>query len=597
MSCPGRAWRPTLLAAVACLLLISLTYARNGFEPADEGYYLNWLAHPDLYGASVTEFGYVYRPLYTLVEGDIVTLRRLNLGLTFTLGVWCAWQTLGALNELRSWTVACCVGAVSLRVFDLWLLTPNYNTLTLQGALVVVTGLMLLWSGSPRLFDLLRVRSTSPLPGAVAIGVGLGLLALAKPTSALAVALVVGLVLTVARRLTLGAVMVGSGSLLLTTVTSALVIDGSVATFTGRLLEGLADARDLAAGHTLSDVVRADRLGASPRHLAMALAIFAAMASLVWLTVRQPPRRLPWMAVIAASLGLLAAATVLRPEVVLRTGGRTALFLLAVPAAIVTARSVTRWVCADTPPWWRDQVVLVAGLLAVPFACVVGSNVNYWAGACDYAFFWMLAGVVALAGLQPDRQRAALVSLACAAAIAAGMGVTGGMAHPYRQDGPVWRMTATAVLADTRVVVDEETGRLLRDIRTAVDDAGMPLGAPMIDLSGQSPGLIHAVEATPIGSPWVIGGHAGSEIVGVRGLAQVECSALARAWVLTQPGGTRALSEEVLHALGLSVSDFVSVAEIKYPEYPRGPEPPLLLWRPVTDATSETDCRRARAVS
>ena len=93
-----------------------------------------------LFTTSVTEFGFVYHPLYDLVSGDIVALRRINLVLTMALGVWCAGETVFAVTGARRWLLALCLGAPAMRVFDLWLVTPNYNTLTVQAALVVIAG-------------------------------------------------------------------------------------------------------------------------------------------------------------------------------------------------------------------------------------------------------------------------------------------------------------------------------------------------------------------------------------------------------------------------------------------------------------------------
>ena len=51
----------------------------------DEGFYLNWIAHPSLYKASHTQFGFIYHPLYLLFGGDIVLLRQANILITLAL--------------------------------------------------------------------------------------------------------------------------------------------------------------------------------------------------------------------------------------------------------------------------------------------------------------------------------------------------------------------------------------------------------------------------------------------------------------------------------------------------------------------------------
>ena len=51
---------------------------RSGFDFTDEGFYLNWISNPQNFRASVTQFGFVYHPLYKLIGGNIALLRQVN---------------------------------------------------------------------------------------------------------------------------------------------------------------------------------------------------------------------------------------------------------------------------------------------------------------------------------------------------------------------------------------------------------------------------------------------------------------------------------------------------------------------------------------
>ncbi|HRI82867.1 MAG TPA: hypothetical protein PLF88_10550, partial [Opitutaceae bacterium] len=85
----GRMARLTLGAGVATtigLIYWLLLLCGYGIEFSDEGYYLNWIAHPELYPASHTQFGFVFHPLYELTGRNIVALRQLNVLLTFGAG-------------------------------------------------------------------------------------------------------------------------------------------------------------------------------------------------------------------------------------------------------------------------------------------------------------------------------------------------------------------------------------------------------------------------------------------------------------------------------------------------------------------------------
>ena len=123
----------------------------------------------------------------------------------------------------------------------------------------------------------------------------------------------------------------------------------------------------------------------------------------------------------------------------------------------------------------------------------------------------------------------------------------------------------------------------------------MPEGVPIIDLTGQSPGLIYAVAGTPLGSPWMIGGQPGSAALFERALDRVPCRLVAEAWLLSQPGGPRALDDGLLATSGVTPEVLTTVGRVVYPEYRRGPEPPLLIRRPARPTSEATRaCETAR---
>ena len=80
-----------ILISSFCLLSTTLIlywvfkFSAYGIDFTDEGYYLNWISNPFLYKVSLSQFGYIYHPLYNLVDGNIIWLRRLNFLITFAL--------------------------------------------------------------------------------------------------------------------------------------------------------------------------------------------------------------------------------------------------------------------------------------------------------------------------------------------------------------------------------------------------------------------------------------------------------------------------------------------------------------------------------
>jgi hypothetical protein len=75
------------LCAVGVILLISWRskYSAYGIDFTDESFYLLWIANPFIYDESITQFSFVYHPLYRLLNGDVAALRQANILITFAL--------------------------------------------------------------------------------------------------------------------------------------------------------------------------------------------------------------------------------------------------------------------------------------------------------------------------------------------------------------------------------------------------------------------------------------------------------------------------------------------------------------------------------
>ena len=168
-----------------CILGWLLWYCHYGFDFTDEGFYLNWISHPFNYSASLSQFGFLYHPLYQLVGGDIAALRQANVMLNFCLGWSAGWALLSRIFGVRTLSVLpkfaisagmASSGLLSLVFAGMWLPTPSYNSLAFQGLLITAAGLFLVDKTSSR----------ASMVGCVLIGVGGWLVFMGKPTSAAA---------------------------------------------------------------------------------------------------------------------------------------------------------------------------------------------------------------------------------------------------------------------------------------------------------------------------------------------------------------------------------------------------------------------------
>ena len=217
------------------LVLAVLMLADRGYELTDEGFYLNWLSSPGLWPTSTTLFGFVYHPLFVVLDGDITQMRRVAVVLTLGLSWVAAFLALGPARH--SWprvigvAISTAVASEALRIHNLWLLTPNYNILVLQSALLIATGLLLWWERERTATNVPDVPRRSVLMqwgGATLVGLGGVALFMAKPPGATATGMVVALAVVLgcrSRRMMLLSAVIAATTLIVVT----MIVDGSPA--------------------------------------------------------------------------------------------------------------------------------------------------------------------------------------------------------------------------------------------------------------------------------------------------------------------------------------------------------------------------------
>lgn len=550
---PGTPGKSILLAACAGVMLLMLfrlyAYSAYGFDFTDEGFALAWISDPFLYKASVTQFGFAYHPIYLLSGGDLVVLRQVNIGLVFGL----SW-TLSALwlkslapevtgEGLTLAILSAGLATTGFTLFGGWMLTPSYNSLALQALMLTAIGLLLseeaaAWKASA---------------GCALAGLGGWLAFLAKPTTAAALAVVMLVYLVVAPRLSLGRFLVAVGFALALLAVTALAQDGSIINFVARLQDGFGLTRHLDAGYGLTKALRLDHIPFGPATDVVIIAILLGFA----LVLGQAPA--PGKMARAAVLGLSAAIVALAAALALGLfvwPGAVGAFLTAfrlrwLVVALMLILVLLRWGLLTQVPtvhWAR------AGLfLTLPHVFAFGTNGNYWLQGSMAALFWILGGTVFLrSAMLGQRSWTVLVPLVVVVqAVVAGL-LLYGFRAPYRQPQPIDTNAALVEIGTlpSRLILSDGYADYIRTAGAVARDAGFVPGTPIIDLSGESPGLLQAFGAVNLGLPWLIGGYPGSEAYVSAALGFVPCAPLATAWVLVEPDGARRIPETVIAQVG-----------------------------------------------
>ncbi len=536
------------MAGTIFILHQILKYSDHGVDFTDESFYLIWMRNPFIYEASVTQFGFIYHPLFVLFDGDISVLRRANIIMTFGLAwifviVFIAKLVPEIKNEpLILHATATGFATSSLIIFDSWLLTPNYNGLALHAMLIASIGL------------LLAEKNISPrsVLGWVIMGIGGWLSFMAKPSTALALAVGVFVYLIFSGKFSFRLLFLAAASAVLLLFASALWIDGSAFAFVERIRLGMELGRHLDSGHTLSRILRVDGFQFNKGGKFILLLILYSAFLAVWGLWTEN-----WKGLIvgfAVSLLLFLLTIFLMSGNVDRTtdlGRFQGLLIFGVVFATIFAR-----VALDRSEALSGSQWAMFGLfLAMPHIYAFGTNGNYWQTGSSAAVFWLAAGLV-FSGSLVRRRGTWMVAMPLVLAtqtVTAALLQTG-FEKPYRQPQPLRLNTSVVKLGphQSELMLSRSHAEYIAGVMTVSENADFRQGTPMIDLSGRSPGAIYILGAESLGQAWNIGGYPGSLSRATAALNRVGCEKIAAAWILIEPDGPRRIPMELLTAQGLN---------------------------------------------
>jgi hypothetical protein len=240
---------------------------------------------------------------------------------------------------------------------------------------------------------------------------------------------------------------------------------------------------------------------------------------------------------------------------------------LAVPLA--AAICLTILTCfGPRPPASKQCMGLAFFFATLPFAYVIGTGNNYWRAGSSAAFFLTLSSFSLVAANSWSRRSFSLFAPLAIVSLAITIVITEhGMAHPYRENGPLLANTAPIQIGDDNsLMVTTDSAAYINAIRRLAHGAGFQAGMPIIDLTGHYPGSQFVLSAKPVGAPWLLGGYPGSNNLAKKDLDLVSCQELVRSWILTEPDGPLRLSPGLLLEYGIDlIRDFEIVGTLGAP--------------------------------
>jgi hypothetical protein len=543
-------------------LLWVLWFSQYGFDFTDESFYLIWISKPFDYSVSVTQFGFIYHPLYEFLNGNIASLRQANILITFCL----AWllsnvflKTMFDVSVLPAGyrlIISASFATTSLIFLDVWLATPSYNGLVLQALMITATGWLLANNN----------QSSLNTCGGFLIGFGGWLAFMAKPTSAAALAVCTIFYWLMTRKLCMRVFLIVLATVISFLVVSAVLIDGSVSAFVDRLKDGVQASKMLGGGHTFLQIMRWDDFTLRENDkliLASYTGLFVFCAFLSQMNIKGLVNIGKLLSILLIVIGILIG---LRYTTPINLSVYEGLLIWSVPFAAVLLGFI-HYQFTGLRQIKFSQWVLICSFLLFPHIYAIGTTNNYWNHGIDAAIFWVLAGLVFLRPIASrEKLVAILLTLGMGAMLITVEQIHRGIEVPYRQPQALYKNSDIFDVGriGSTLILENGFSDYISGTINLVKQLGFKKGTPMIDLTGQSPGLLYALGAHSLGQAWMIGGYSGSKVLAQTMLEKVSCQKLSTAWILAEPDGPRKISPEVLLSFGADLTnDFEVVGSFK----------------------------------
>lgn len=572
-----------VLALLALQVALFVATAWRGLDFTDESFYLlNYLHWRDV-TATASFFGAYFDVPFRALGGNVGAMRVFGLALLMIGSGLLAWRACAFGREPGEpvpWPLiaAGMAGALFYYSYVTTLRAPSYNLLVLF-CMLVATALLLVLTEA-------RASRRRLATAAFVYGLLIGACAFTKATSALATVLCHLLFLAGFGRASRWAewvvcALVGVG-------VNLLALQWAQPTWFAVLSDGVALTSALDGGHTT--IRFATLWPAVVRGAARLLPALLLGALVFGMVVRRWGRS--HRIVLSGLVVLLVAAIMLTIQ--LQGYGKSWWALLAFGTALLW------WaerLCRERAlPRWRDVrgvVGLSALLFALPVCYSIGTNGSLPAHTQMAAVFAIVALTLPLRrlyalGLIHVGALALALALLCLPMLAQQLRSLEDPAFTYRlrtglldQKQPL----ALGPRGDT-LSLDVLTRDGLETLARQMAAAGFRRGEPILDATGDGPGLVYALGGRPLGLAWMIGGYAGSERVAARALDRVPLDELRQAWVLSaddNPRALKALPRLLLERTGApgpqTIGSVQLVAQYRWDGLPPRPVT-VTLWKP-----------------
>jgi hypothetical protein len=490
-----------LLSVSTIFLFITLYYCKYGFDLTDEGFYINSFSYPELYNSNITFFGFIYHFLFKLVSENLVLLRQLNILIIYCLSFLFSYIALGHIvpsayitkTQKIVYSVSVSVSSLFYLTTFNWLITPSYNSLNFIGFLITSIGLI----------NLKNVNSTKFDFNLFFIGFGGYLVFMAKLPSILPLAFFSLVYLICSNKFSFNKISIIVLYFLIAIFLTALLVDHSVYYFIERLERGYANARLLVS----ASIFRLDMFFWN--HEKVKIVMLLISLAFIYNIVLLYRTKIHFKLNLLLFLGFVIFLK-LNQKILFNFNQIDFIFFPLFSLATVIIFSILQ----QKKLLNRNNLVLSAYLFFIPYAYVFGTSNPYWFQSQLVCFFWILSSFCLISELICEKNSINIIFIPILVFMFLDlcMSLYKSLDHPYRQSSFL-KMQKNALLnvnKSSKVYVEESFLKCVENIREKIKKKIPAKSFNIIDLTGQSPGLIYLLNGVPVGAPWLLGGYEGS---------------------------------------------------------------------------------------
>lgn len=544
------------LAFVVSTIAITLR-CLAGFDITDEGYYLLWISGPTDFDAGTSTFGFIINPLFEIFHGNFVALRVVNvLSIVFLVTflvreLFCLFVPDFKLSWGNFFVFIAPISITTLMFFPNSQTTPSYNTLTMQ--LLLVASILVI--------KLMETQTYNYRYVAICLGITLTFTFFSKPTSGVFLSFTVCcLILLICQAgKKIQSILYIFLGVALTAASAIYCMFFLGKRFPYFFVEGAKLWQLFDPHYEFKNILRIDFDINFHQAALIAFWFFIFLNLIVNLVNRKPLPTYSLLLIFVLTTFFIISSENSQSLIVMGTTPFFFYVFIGTVGFICYSFFAYQWKIPG-----KISVLLGLFFFCLPWIFVVGTNGNYFQAESKASIFWVIAIVVLLLDTIPLEKfkNAIFAGLGIVFTLVVAVSVIQTIGNPYRQAPGYFNQFSLAEIGPekTKVFVSEDFGEFIKSATKQASLAGLKPDTPIIDLTGESPGVVYLLGAKSISQPWLLGGYAGSDSFVTEVLKNSKCQQLNRAWVLMTTENDRFVSQNLLHTVNLNLDDQYELA-------------------------------------